>query len=301
MKRKLEQEAERAMRRRAPGREVEGSSAAPLARFGYNALLQKDLHLQTGYLVTCAFRREKSATAEAALLVEKAVSALDASTQAPADSSFSRLHLPAISVAHPHADSRQPDTEKQAEKGAVRSCEPAAETGACKADKPVQSSLSFVKDSWAGTGHNDRFCERIMPVQRICTVSLTDLREAAKALSAAWPPVQDLAPIGDDTLTFAVAYRSRGTLQTGRTSDSTAPDRSSIVSSLAEGCVEGFKSSLISRSVKVDLSSPQVVLLAETVPLSGRVLCGLCLMNIDYMTTKSKLALKPLQLRTNNK
>lgn len=42
-----------------------------------------------------------------------------------------------------------------------------------------------------------------MPVQRICAMTLTDLREVAEQLSAAWPLMPGLASDADATLTFA--------------------------------------------------------------------------------------------------
>lgn len=57
---------------------------------------------------------------------------------------------------------------------------------------------------------------------------------------------------------YTVAYKSRGSSQQNAKAGGSVPNRGSIVSSLAEGCAQGFTLRPISRSVKVDLSNPQV-------------------------------------------
>lgn len=132
-----------------------------------------------------------------------------------------------------------------------------------------------------------KFCDRIIPVQLTCGLTAQALKGAAARIAALHAGTAVQAAAGSPTK-LAVTYRGRGSSSKDKKS---AVDRSQAIAIVADAVEDAVKR--CGGTVKVDLKSPQVVMMVEVLPITPRPICALCWLPAT-MTQANKLMVKAL-------
>jgi tRNA(Ser,Leu) C12 N-acetylase TAN1 len=258
-----------------------------------------------GFLVTCDFRREKSATREAAALLQRYMPQ-ETTTESPS------LTLPPQLVDVEGSPQQQlgeklkqmPESRtrlsilKLAGRGIALLKLPTAEgkdgiaANRAHAQRAFAAVLAAVE---SGGEPRAQHCQRLVPIHATAPLEAAVLSSTAGDLADLALPVLE----GKKAPSFAVALKSRQTSGSENNSnpskqaagaDSAGMDRGSIIKAVAAGFESAIKERL-ERAVKVDLKDPDVVLALEVLPFSsrGQMHVGLSVLPAVLCTLKPKL------------
>ncbi|CAK9222555.1 unnamed protein product [Sphagnum troendelagicum] len=304
----------------------------PRYLYGANAALLQGSH--PGFLITCAYRREKSTTKEAmALLQEVCVKVIctfllpdhkvEETEKLGRAEASDKDRIAAIPVTVSKDDQDRKDFENLEESGR----EP--ETYSCGEDQDVTKGLpefSLVKlarmgmvylsvsgrtsrdmvtvlsrllaDIHAGLRTSPQWCHRIFPVQATCSLTKGDL--CAVVMQLVKDYLGNRKTSTDQPLKYAVAFNRRGVEDKHSNISSSTGDTS--VQGVTLGKIEcidviaGAVQTVTSNTV-VDLVNPEMVVMVEVLPLVGSqssLVCALSVLPKELVVTKPKLVVKPL-------
>ncbi|KAL2613111.1 hypothetical protein R1flu_024803 [Riccia fluitans] len=130
-----------------------------------------------------------------------------------------------------------------------------------------------------------QWCHRILPVQGTCSTRSEELQELVSRLVT--QHLENTSSSGADSLNYAVAFNRRGA---DGSSDKKTFDRGECIKVVTAAVNE------VIPNVKVDLSSPQMVVVVELIPVSGisSLMCAVSVLPGDLVISKPKLTVKPL-------
>ncbi|KAL3150922.1 hypothetical protein ABBQ32_000672 [Trebouxia sp. C0010 RCD-2024] len=153
--------------------------------------------------------------------------------------------------------------------------------------RPAQVVHKILVDLQAGALSPPEFCERIIPVQLTCGLTAQALKGAAARIAALHSREVVQAAAGSP-IKLAVTYKGRGSGSKDRKSP---VDRSLAIAIVADAVEDAVKR--CGGTVKVDLKSPQVVMMVEVLPITPSPICALCWLP-GTMTQANKLLVKPM-------
>eukprot|EP00803_Ostreobium_quekettii_P009169 evm.model.scf_526.2 EVM.evm.TU.scf_526.2 scf_526:39027-42532(+) len=312
--------AEREMRRPAPEgphsqpqkkrRPNERAESQSCNRYSYSAL--DDLSAGTkGFVLTCGFRREKSAIHEAMAMLGSFLP-LEVKSQVEEDGTG-----PACAATiedKPNSKANDASTPND-------SCD---RGNSSKVNKPVAFRLAPVKlscsglvllasRSWDMLGHecqptevvkrvmNEiaekkrermKFCQRIIPVEHLGPLQKQSLYEGVQKV------VQDCDGDASHGPKFAVAYHASShaaySNQSGGNKDQEEEvlDRKGVISVIASSFVEALRK--CTTAPKVDLKDPKVLLLCYAIPTARQTIACLCLLEEGLFTTRPQMNIKSI-------
>ncbi|KAL3680001.1 hypothetical protein R1sor_022957 [Riccia sorocarpa] len=329
-----------------------------MPRYAYNAaaVLQKQ---NVGFLITCTFRREKSATKEALALfreymkvteasndvvatmktktsslgkaAEKRVKLLDPSSVTAEESTGEKLPAgdfksPSVEAEEAPAEDRtsaapatrdvtNADSSVTKENGEAgkpknesvhsgvdedKASSEAQEFVLMKLDtmgviyilatnESTESVLSIVsrilKDVQTSSRPPPKWCHRILPVQGTCSTKPEELQELVFRLVK--QHLESTSFSGDQPLNYAVAFNRRGA---EGSAEKKSFDRGECIKVVTAAVNQ------VTPSVKVDLTSPKMVVVVELIPVAGisSLVCAVSVLPGDLVISKPKLTVKPL-------
>lgn len=316
--------AEQQMRRSAPEQHLskrQKTGDEGIARYNYSSEESLQNGAQ-GFVVTCAFRREKSATKEVMQLLNKYL--VLQHSEADTDQAAECTTKPATCDGQPSANesaSPQPAVQlpantpqhslslaKLATSGllmlqlhsTVSSPEGTQQTDASDTKSqavPVEILRHILQDLQAGRLASPEFCERIIPVQTTCSMTMAALTAAAQQI-AALHAAQAVQAADNQLVKFAVAYKSRGSTKikqatsAGKSQDAEPMKREELIAAVAKAVEDAVLAA--QGKVKVDLQSPEVVIFVETLPLNTGSVFALSWLQHGMTCQSPKLSVKPL-------
>lgn len=166
-------------------------------------------------------------------------------------------------------------------------CRTLSVSGYSKPHSPALSRALRSRPQDYLTGAACRFCERIIPVQLTCGLTAQALKGAAARIAALHSREVVQAAAGSP-IKLAVTYKGRGSGSKDRKSP---VDRSLAIAIVADAVEDAVKR--CGGTVKVDLKSPQVVMMVEVLPITPSPICALCWLP-GTMTQANKLLVKPM-------
>ncbi|CAM6088513.1 unnamed protein product [Calypogeia fissa] len=167
----------------------------------------------------------------------------------------------------------------------------------CTSRKPPVSVINIVsrivKDVQTGVRAAPKWCHRIVPVQATCSMKREELRGVVSHLVKGH--VRGHGPSFEHPINYAVAFNRRGT----DVANSCATDSSETTVLSRDECIKIVTSAveLVTTAVQVDLTSPQMVVNVELIPVAGAQSCLMCAVSVlpgDLIVSKPKIHVKPL-------
>lgn len=309
------------------------SAVISIPRYDYTAPFSLLERSHSGFLITCPFNREKSATKEAIPILDEhmaLICTVDVDSSKPCnrnviakrrrtclqdadsldkkekliDHNLSQDSCKDIEVA-----SLPPMEDETAKKSSNLSLVKLTRSGLLLFTLPnlnryhVVATLSSIFQS-LGSGNQKlpTWCHRIFPIQEICCLTEKELQAVATNLVQQFFSTHQNKP--ERPIKFAVGYNRRGIEETEMKNQkytSTLPllERSKCFEVVARAFKEVVENSL------VDLKSPEVVVLVELLPLSGlppeSLMVGVSVLPCELVSTKPRLCVKPLATNTKEK
>ena len=255
----------------------EDEFSEPLPRYDYSfdANDAQKLRNVQGFLITCPFRREKSATVEANALLSRT---RDNGEENPESEALS-LSLVKLSC----------------QGKLLLKIKPGTTTGTERAGKKVSvlCLLEKILDNISrGKVLPPKLCQKFFPIQALCSCDeVSNIQEAIRSILASTPDLfgfggEECKPAGEATaskLTFAVASKPRCVkLRTGIKEDGKLAEVN-VVNVLAKEFQNVFP------KAAVDLKDPRVVILCESLQMSdNRTLLALCVTQKRLARIRSK-------------
>mmetsp|Transcript_25014 Transcript_25014/g.64933 ORF Transcript_25014/g.64933 Transcript_25014/m.64933 type:complete len:331 (-) Transcript_25014:32-1024(-) len=320
---KLREAAEREMGRLAPesredgggkrrktgkagpkGEEEEGGEAAANGPRSHQYEYQAAgplLRGASGFLISCSFKRERSAIGEMAAVLQNYISAAMPASVAPEGAESA-----AGGGAEEGAEgSWRLRPVKLAARGVVFLwLHKADDRGATFPGVPSAAVAKLVGDIAGGRHPHLRFCHRVMPIERSCPFDLASLQATAsecaerhlKSRGGSEPPT-DGSPGQLPGVTYAVRFNIRGSDKAAKAQadgGGAEPrlDRAVVTKALAEAFAASCDGLL---APAVDLSTPQVVVFGESVGLaSGEHLAMLCVVDSALVTLKPRMCMRSI-------
>jgi len=301
--------AEQEMRRKAPD-PLDGSRAAKkpktegqggeeageetgVHRFDYHgveALKQG----AAGFLITCGYRREKSATKEACEVLSKYIPTRKFFPIKLACEGLVMLRLmPEATTAEAgNADSGKDTRHLPSSKAAADDV------------NVVEVFEQILKDVQAGTQAAPKWCQRMTPILGSCEASISNLQPTIEKIISAHP---SFIPSGPESMQFAVMYKGR---QVGGEATPNL-DKTEALKVIANAVVDTVSNMDQPTDTdkpkrpapKVNLKQPQVVYVAEILPITANlhleeantkavVICAQSLLPSSLVQCKPKLAIR---------
>ncbi|XP_024530905.1 uncharacterized protein LOC9632149 isoform X1 [Selaginella moellendorffii] len=242
------------------------AAGAGIKRFSYAAVAD---HPRAGFLVTCAFRREKSATKE---IMDILPQYIGTSSSIPGDET-----------------PKENEDKSTASPSGIFSLIKLSGSGivflSTPDDTDVVSVLSRVLDDIRAP-HTKPFswCNRLTPVQATCASEeeaifvtvLGLLRDDAGGI---------VSKTGRSNLKYAVGFNSRAAED-----GNTGVERDGCIAAVARAMQE------FEQQASVNLSNPEIVVAVELIPLVGKTtpLAGISLLPKEVVNAKPRISIKPL-------
>ena len=250
----------------------------PLPRYDYSfdANDAQKLRNVQGFLITCPFRREKSATVEANELLSRA---RDNGGEENPESEALSLSLVKLSCQGKLLLKIKPGTATETERAGKK--------------VSVLGLLEKILDKISRRKVlPPKFCQKFFPIQALCSCDeVSNIQEAIRSILASAPDLfglggEECKPAGEATaskLTFAVASKPRCVkLRTGSKEDGKLAEVN-VVNVLAKEFQNAFP------NAAVDLKDPRVVILCESLQMSdNRTLLALCVTQKRLARIRSK-------------
>jgi len=149
---------------------------------------------------------------------------------------------------------------------------------------PTAAARALISAIQAGAEAKLKYCQRVVPIERTCPLTCEALSETSRSCTALCLKEIVDAPAkteGERTVTYAVRFQTRGHLRDG------GPKKEEIIREVARGVDEACRGVA---KPEVNLSSPEVAILGEAIPLaSGEVLGMLCVATGGMFTAKPHL------------
>ncbi|XP_022994263.1 uncharacterized protein LOC111490047 isoform X1 [Cucurbita maxima] len=297
------------------------SAVISIPRFDYNAPSALLHHRQSGFLITCAIKREKSATKEAISILEKYSQYFSNSTPETSESSdenetSKRRKVCTEDIDHKSVENEGRSTDEHVNGTSTISTRSGAKVEKCSPISLVKLTrsglllLTFAKDISpdtvyivsdliqsleAGTLKSPAWCHRIFPIQSTCCLNENDLRGVVSNLVLQF--MKDKGNSLSHPVKFAVGYNRRGIEETEM---KTCKDSSGAIVMGRDKCfsvVAAAVKDVVSNTI-VDLKSPELCILIELLPLSGlpleSLVVGVSVLPSNLVTTKPRLCIKAL-------
>uniref|UniRef100_A0A7C9CLD1 Uncharacterized protein n=1 Tax=Opuntia streptacantha TaxID=393608 RepID=A0A7C9CLD1_OPUST len=276
-----------------------------IPRFDYNAPSSLLHYSHPGFLITCPFKREKSATKEAISILEKYLESngSECLKKSDASSSIKRRKLCSADAEPAGIVSKANSSVKQAPNLLLVKV---TRSGLVLLTLPKGSFVdpvgivSHVNQSLeSGVLKRPVWCHRIFPIQATCQLSEKEVTAVVSELVLNF--VDDEGSSLSRPLKFAVGYNRRGIEET----EMKAINNNSSDPNLCALLVRNKCFSVVAAAVKaivpdsvVDLKSPELCILIELLPLSG-VPAGLLVTAVSVLprylvSTKPRLCIKAL-------
>ncbi|CAL5339133.1 unnamed protein product [Camellia sinensis] len=282
------------------------SAVISIPRFDYNAPSSLLYHSQSGFLVTCPIKREKSATKEAMSILEKCIGIFNCSIHVSSESSDANVAAKRRKLCVLELDSECPSSiesksaasnfgDSSAGKLLEDSCLTSAKSDTNEERSPTLSLVKLTgsglllftiprNDSLdvvdtvskiicfleSGSLNSPLWCHRIFPIQATCCLNEKELRAIVSKLVIQF--VNDKRNKLARPIKFAVGYNRRGIEEAElKISRNTSKDSEEIALLDRNKCF-----SVVATAVKdvvpdsvVDLKSPELSVLVELLPISG--------------------------------
>ncbi|XP_023553260.1 uncharacterized protein LOC111810722 isoform X2 [Cucurbita pepo subsp. pepo] len=297
------------------------SAVISIPRFDYNAPSALLHHRQSGFLITCAIKREKSATKEAISILEKYSQYFSNSTPETSESSDENETSKRRKVCTEDIDYKSVEDEGRSTDEHVNGTSTISTSSGAKVEKCSPISLvkltrsgllllTFAKDISpdtvyivsdliqsleAGTLKSPTWCHRIFPIQSTCCLNENDLRGVVSKLVLQF--MKDKGNSLSHPVKFAVGYNRRGIEETEM---KTSKDSSGAIVMGRDKCFSAVAAAVkdvVSNAI-VDLKSPELCILIELLPLSGlpleSLVVGVSVLPSNLVTTKPRLCIKAL-------
>ncbi|KAJ8774741.1 hypothetical protein K2173_017187 [Erythroxylum novogranatense] len=306
------------------------ASVISIPRFDYNAPSALFHHSHSGFLITCSIKREKSATKEAMLILEKYLRSYDSnkivqSSDANASTKRRKLIIDEIcqtSITHvtdveinnivENADNLSKDEDSAHEKKSA-TLEGSFVLSLVKLIRSGLVLLTFVNGNPPNTVDivSDIFqrleskslkspiwCHRVFPILATCHLNEKELRPTVSKL------VHEFITVNKSKITlpikFAVGYNRRGIGETQLKAVKDASNNSNLLLLNRNKCFDIVASAIkdaVSDSV-VDLNSPDLSVLVELLPLSavprGSFIAAVSVLPRNLVSAKPRLCIRPL-------
>ncbi|CAK9326810.1 unnamed protein product [Citrullus colocynthis] len=300
------------------------SAVISIPRFDYNAPSALLHRRQSGFLITCTIKREKSATKEAISNLEKYFSSSMPETLAISDENEASKRRKVCTEDVDHRSVGEERSTDEHVKGTSLISTSEAKIEKCSPISLVKLTRSglllftFTKDISldtvyivsdiiqslkAGTLKSPAWCHRIFPIQATCCLNENDLQGVVSKLVLHF--VKDKGNILSHPVKFAVGYNRRGIEETEM-----KISKDSSGANIMLGRDKCF--SIVAAAVKdvvsdaiVDLKSPELCILVELLPVSGlplgSLVVGVSVLPSNLVTTKPRLCIKALTSDTKAK
>ncbi|GMH06727.1 hypothetical protein Nepgr_008567 [Nepenthes gracilis] len=307
------------------------ASVISIPRFDYTAHSSLLQHSNSGFLITCPIKREKSATKEAMSILEKHIGSCISrsfSDGSDGDKVIKRRKLCPVdgistetidgkSVAPRSPDCGVSEISKDVhlypdknggslKKKYTLSLVKLTRSGLLLFTFPRDSSLdpvsiasNIIQSLECGTLGRPLWCHRIFPIQATCILNKKELQAIATNLVLQF--VNDKGDELSRPLKFAVGYNRRGLEEThvkvqntdfDNSHPSTLFDRNKCFAVVAAAVKD-----VVSDSV-VDLKSPELAVLVELLPISGlpkgSLVAAVSVLPGDLINTKPRLCVRAL-------
>ncbi|KAG9442449.1 hypothetical protein H6P81_018303 [Aristolochia fimbriata] len=311
------------------------SAVISLPRFDYKAPSSLLENSHSGFLITCTIKREKSASKEAISMLDKYVRSLPSHGSEKLKSSDVNVAAKKRKICLEKIEAEGEDTNCSEDGNSVRETGNPGEGQNKSVKVPMEetqnacgssAALSLVKLTRSGlilfTWKNSctqtadimsdilgslnlgslrapQWCHRILPIQATCSLKEDNIREVVSKLVQQF--LEDKRHKHEKPIKFAVAYNKRGIDVTEMKSQKTSEKDSNGVTLLDRNqcftVVAKAVKDIVEESV-VDLTSPELVVFVELLPLSGlpqgTLIAAVSVLPQNLITTKPRITVKPL-------
>ncbi|KAG6547935.1 hypothetical protein Mapa_010755 [Marchantia paleacea] len=154
----------------------------------------------------------------------------------------------------------------------------------------------IIKDVQGRSRPPPQWCHRMLPVQGTCATNREEVQGLVSRLVKDY--LDNTSSVGEELIHYAVAFNKRGA--EGRKMDQNQTDDSAGAPTFDRGeCIRIVTAAVhqVTSNVKVDLTSPEMVIIVELVPVAGArssLICAVSVLPGDLVISKPKLTVKPL-------